>query len=208
MAGFGAARSRVFSAYRVEDFDTAPPNFGATTALPVKGSVPESCSQGVSGGTEAVRRHRTGLPGQPGTDRGNAGSAARIMTTIALPISENKRIAPLFDAARQVFVVQYQGRREIGRREVSIGNGALLERLHVLSSNSVDVLLCEAISAPFEMLVAAAGIEVIHHVCGPVEAVLNAYVNGRLSEDAFAMPGGASGGPGGVGEQKSHVWFI
>ena len=31
-------------------------------------------------------------------------------------------------------------------------------------------------------------IKVIHHICGPVDAVLEAYVAGRLTEDTFVMP--------------------
>jgi predicted Fe-Mo cluster-binding NifX family protein len=107
---------------------------------------------------------------------------------VATPIVEG-RIAPLFDVARHLLVIEYRYDREIQRRKAHIGQVTLLSRLRILSSNGVDVLICEAVSAPLEMLVVAEGIKVIHHVCGSVEPVLEAYVAGRLTEDAFVMPG-------------------
>lgn len=107
---------------------------------------------------------------------------------VAMPIVE-ERIAPLFDVARHLLLIEYRRAREIQRREVHIGRNTLLGRLRILSSNGVDVLICEAISAPLEMLVAAEGIKVIPHICGSVDLVLEAYVAGRLREDAFMMPG-------------------
>ena len=114
-------------------------------------------------------------------------SSDRIMI-VAMPVSEG-RIAPLFDVARHLLVIGYQRTQEIRRREVQLGKTSVLGRLRILSGNGVDILICEAVSAPLEMLVASEGIKVIHHICGPVDAVLEAYVAGRLTEDAFVMPG-------------------
>jgi len=107
---------------------------------------------------------------------------------VAIPVSEG-RIAPLFDVAKHLLVIEYQRTQEIRRREVHVGQATLLGRLRALSVNEVDVLICEAVSTPLEVLVTSEGIKVIHHICGPVDTVLEAYVAGRLAEDAFVMPG-------------------
>jgi predicted Fe-Mo cluster-binding NifX family protein len=107
---------------------------------------------------------------------------------VATPICEG-RVAPLFDVAKHLLVIEYHRAREIRRREVHVGQPTLLARPQILLANEVDVLICEAVSAPLEMLVAAEGITVIHHICGSVDPVLEAFVAGRLKEDAFVMPG-------------------
>jgi len=107
---------------------------------------------------------------------------------VAMPITEGK-VAPLFDVAKHLLVVEYPRGQEIRRTKVHVGRGTLLSRLRILSGNGVDVLICEAVSTPLEILVAAEGIKVIHPICGRVDAVLEAYVAGRLTEDTFVMPG-------------------
>lgn len=107
---------------------------------------------------------------------------------VAIPIVEG-RVAPLFDVARRLLVIEYQRTQEIRRREVQIDQTTVLGRLRILSGSEVEVLICEAVSAALETLVAAEGIKIIHHICGPVDAVLEAYVAGRLAEDTFVMPG-------------------
>lgn len=107
---------------------------------------------------------------------------------VAMPIAEG-RVAPLLDVARHLLVIEYQRTQEIRRREVHVGQATLPGRLRILSCNRVDVVICEAVSAPLKMLVAAEGMKVIHHICGPVDPVLEAYVAGGLTEDTFVMPG-------------------
>jgi len=107
---------------------------------------------------------------------------------VGMPIAEG-RIAPLFDVARRLLVIGYQRTQEIRRSEVYLGRTAVLGRLRILSGNKVEVLICEAVSAALETLVMAKGIKIVHHICGPVDAVLEAYVTGRLTEDTFVMPG-------------------
>jgi hypothetical protein len=53
----------------------------------------------------------------------------------------------------------------------------------------VDVLICGAVSRPLELALTLEGIEVIPQTCGKVEQVARAYLAGRLSGDAFLMPG-------------------
>lgn len=114
-------------------------------------------------------------------------SSGRIMI-VAMPVSKG-RIAPLFDVARHLLVIEYQRTQEIRRREVQIEQTTLLGKLQLLSGNGVEVLICEAVSAALETLVVAEGIKVIHHKCGPADAVLEAHVARRLAEHTFVMPG-------------------
>jgi predicted Fe-Mo cluster-binding NifX family protein len=62
-------------------------------------------------------------------------------------------------------------------------------RARKVSDLGVDVVVCGAISQPFEAALSAAGIEVIGFVCGPLEEVVSAALNGTLGDARFLMPG-------------------
>ena len=53
------------------------------------------------------------------------------------------------------------------------------------------------------MMLATKGVEVIPHICGPVEDVLRAYVSGHLTGQAFLMPGSYRRHGGGERSQKA-----
>ena len=52
-------------------------------------------------------------------------------------------------------------------------------------------MICGAISRHVEMVLTGSGILVIPNTCGKVDDVLEAFLNGRLNEKAFLMPGTA-----------------
>jgi predicted Fe-Mo cluster-binding NifX family protein len=62
-------------------------------------------------------------------------------------------------------------------------------RVNRLRELGVGVLLCGAVSRPLERLLATAGIEVIAWLCGSVEEILRAYLDGGLSDIRFILPG-------------------
>lgn len=62
-------------------------------------------------------------------------------------------------------------------------------RVNRLKDLGVDVLLCGAVSRPLERLLATAGIEVIAWLCGSVEEILRAYLDGGLPDARFTLPG-------------------
>jgi predicted Fe-Mo cluster-binding NifX family protein len=110
-----------------------------------------------------------------------------IMRT-AIPISDG-RISPVFDAARRLLLVDIENGREIWRTEQIVEEPELGPRARRVAESGADVLICGAISRPLEAMLLSAGVEVIPQTCGPVEDVLKAFVSGRLTEQAFVMPG-------------------
>ena len=82
-----------------------------------------------------------------------------------------------------------QGDSEVSRDEVGIEENHPTLRARRIAELGVNTLICGAISTPLEALLTAAGVRVIAHACGPVEAVLRAFLAGRLGDDAFLMPG-------------------
>ena len=106
----------------------------------------------------------------------------------AIPVSDG-RISPVFDAARRLLLVDIENGREVRRTEQAVEEPELGPRARAVAKCGVDVLICGAISRPLEAMLSSAGVEVIPQTCGPVEDVLKAFVSGKLTEQAFVMPG-------------------
>jgi len=99
------------------------------------------------------------------------------------------RVSPVFDVAGNVLVVEIDDGVEQARRDVVFDAEDRQARAARLTETGADVLVCGAISKPLEMAVSAAGIEVVPQTCGDVERVLAAFIDGRLDQGAFLMPG-------------------
>ena len=101
----------------------------------------------------------------------------------------NHRIAPVFDFARQILLVEVESGHVVGEAQESLpvdpGTGKWLRLVEL----GVDTLVCGAISRPLQAMVAANGIRVIPFVGGDLQEVIQAWMNGRIQDDLFVMPG-------------------
>ncbi|RJP73976.1 MAG: hypothetical protein C4524_13735 [Candidatus Zixiibacteriota bacterium] len=105
----------------------------------------------------------------------------------------NERIAPVFDVARQVRIVEAESGSVIREQNEKLPNEATEARAARLAGQGVEVLVCGAISRPLERLISAHGIRVIPFVAGDLAEVVRAWLQGALERDAFAMPGCCGG---------------
>ena len=102
----------------------------------------------------------------------------------------NNRIAPVFDVARLLHIVE---------AENSVINGSVEEILPIdllpikkaerLSELGVKTLICGAISRPLYDTIVANGIDVIPFIAGELDEVVQAWLSGRPDWHHFAMPG-------------------
>lgn len=107
---------------------------------------------------------------------------------IAIPYWQG-RVSPVLDVAGQLLVVDLEAGREVSRKDASLVAAGPLERARELRQAGAEMLICGAISRQLEVALEAAGVQVIPHICGPVEEVLAAFISGELNQDAFLMPG-------------------
>ena len=107
---------------------------------------------------------------------------------IALPIWR-ERISPVLDKATRLLVVRTDDAGE-DRSEVVFESPFSAVRAAQLAGLGVDVLICGALSRPFEIMLQASGITVCSWVSGGVDEVIEAYKTGCLREKRFALPGG------------------
>jgi predicted Fe-Mo cluster-binding NifX family protein len=107
---------------------------------------------------------------------------------IALP-TFNGRISPVFDTAQRLILVEVNGTNELSRGEHAIQSNSFARRAAHINELGIEILLCGAISRPLAMMIAAQGIEVVPFISGEVDEVLGAYLQGRLAEPKYFMPG-------------------
>ena len=107
---------------------------------------------------------------------------------VAVPEWEH-RVSPVFDTARSVVVVAVDSRREVSRSRIELNKGSLHDRVDALRAGGVDVLLCGAISRPLYEMLESAGIEVTPFLSGQIEELLQAFMEDRITDPLYLMPG-------------------
>jgi predicted Fe-Mo cluster-binding NifX family protein/putative methionine-R-sulfoxide reductase with GAF domain len=107
---------------------------------------------------------------------------------IAVSYRQN-RVSPVFDVAERILLVDIDKGRVVRRNNRALFQTDFLARARYVSQCGVEVLICGVISWPLENALASRGVQVIACICGPVEDVINAYLNEELTERPFIMPG-------------------
>jgi predicted Fe-Mo cluster-binding NifX family protein len=98
-------------------------------------------------------------------------------------------ISTVFDAADQLLVVDKDIEGTFKRTSVRINSADGSARALQLKEMGIGVLICGAISRPQEAAISASGITVYPFVRGPIQEILDAYLDGRLHLETFALPG-------------------
>lgn len=101
----------------------------------------------------------------------------------------DNRIAPVFDTARQIRVVEVQAGQLISEAQETLSEDMSVQKALRLVDLGVGVLVCGAISRAMHEMVVAYGIQVVPFVAGDLREVIQAWFKGYLGRNAFAMPG-------------------
>lgn len=118
----------------------------------------------------------------------------------------NRRIAPVFDVARTICTVTVSAGDSVEQHLDFLHNGPPVRRVAHLVQEGIDTLICGAISQSLQNMLTAHGIRVIAFVTGDFEEVYQAWLNGKLDESIFAMPGcGASSAQGRYGRKQKEM---
>lgn len=106
----------------------------------------------------------------------------------AFPFWEN-RIAPVFDTARQVYIVEMEFGRIVREDQEPLTGDLPVQKALRLTELGVGTLICGAMSRPLQEMVTGCGIQVVPFVSGDLREVIQAWFSGRFDQSAFAMPG-------------------
>jgi len=100
----------------------------------------------------------------------------------------NNRIAPLFDVARRVIVVDPAAAERDLQTQVLLTGDPPLQKAQQLSERGVDCLVCGAISRPLKAILTARGIRVVACVAGDAQEVIDAWRRRPGAIETYAMP--------------------
>ncbi|MCU0661208.1 MAG: hypothetical protein MUC50_02665 [Myxococcota bacterium] len=99
------------------------------------------------------------------------------------------RISPVFDVCREALIVSVEKGVVVAlSREIVDPVNALL-KIQRLVELEVETLICGAISEPLHRELTSRGVRVVGFVAGEIEAVMKAFVAGRLPAPELSMPG-------------------
>ena len=107
---------------------------------------------------------------------------------VAIPLWQG-RVSPVFDEANRILLVDISNKREKRRHEESLVVQNPFERAKLLPHLGVDLLICGMISQTQQTALASTGIRIIPHICGSMEDVIAAFLDGRIENGALRMPG-------------------
>lgn len=99
------------------------------------------------------------------------------------------RVSPVLDTCHRMALIDPGTRDHREPRTVSCEGVSLAERVRELQRLGVGTVICGALSEALANLLEAGKIRLISGVSGEVREVLEAYLNGRLNDERFRMPG-------------------
>jgi predicted Fe-Mo cluster-binding NifX family protein len=104
--------------------------------------------------------------------------------------SWNDRIAPVFDVARRIQLVESEAGQIINQKPARVASDIPNQKVSRLAELEIGVLVCGAISKPMQAIIRAYGIKVIPFIAGDLQEVIQAWLCGKLSGSAlYTMPG-------------------
>lgn len=101
----------------------------------------------------------------------------------------DNRIAPVFDTARQIIVVDTESGHCVREVQEALTEDLPVRKVLRLVELGIGTLICGAISRPMYELVNAYGIQVIPFVAGDLGEVIRVWLSGNLDSETFIMPG-------------------
>ncbi|NTV44968.1 MAG: dinitrogenase iron-molybdenum cofactor biosynthesis protein [Chlorobiales bacterium] len=101
----------------------------------------------------------------------------------------NGRIAPVFDVAREVLLIEAGGGNGFSERTLILPMGTVMQKLTLLAEHGVTTLVCGALSREGKFVAEAYSIKTWSFVAGAVPEVVQAWRDGLLGGQEFSMPG-------------------
>ncbi|RJR43162.1 MAG: hypothetical protein C4576_15020 [Desulfobacteraceae bacterium] len=107
---------------------------------------------------------------------------------LAFPVWEN-RISPVLDTATRFLIVDVDDHGEPSRLELLLDGNDISRKCRKIGSLGVNGVICGAVTRRFSEMLAERGIHVVPGVSGRPDEILDAWLEGRLIDPRFLMPG-------------------
>jgi predicted Fe-Mo cluster-binding NifX family protein len=106
---------------------------------------------------------------------------------VAIPIN-NERVAPRLPLAKEVVIIELQGKREMGREKVNISLLHPMEIPHFLASQGVTKVIAGGVNWHLQEMLRVHNIDVIWGIIGAVDEVLEFYLKKGLRDGMGPCP--------------------
>jgi predicted Fe-Mo cluster-binding NifX family protein len=109
---------------------------------------------------------------------------------IAVSISDDGNISPLFDVSKRVWIGEQlpdRGYEPGDLLEIASSDGE--SKINILVAKKVEFLLCGAISRCLEAYARSYGMEIEPFLCGSMDEILEEFAKGESIKPAHRMPG-------------------
>ena len=113
------------------------------------------------------------------------------MIIAAASFNENMSVA--LDFADTLTVFNIRENKIPDKKTVQLKSQMPTARALEIKNLNIDLLICGCISRRSFEILSQSGIEIISHITGNVDDVINAYLNGKLNNQEFFMPGFGKG---------------
>ena len=101
----------------------------------------------------------------------------------------NERIAPVFDVARHLWIVDAEDGRIVGQTGRRFSSDDPHERALRLTTLQVEQLVCGAITRSSYEALTERGIQVVSFIAGDLDQVVHACLADQLKDGGLNMPG-------------------
>ncbi len=98
---------------------------------------------------------------------------------IAIPLF-GSRVSPRFGCEPEMLIIDIEERKEINREKFSTTGLGISQRISLLSSLSVDTLICGGIDIFCLRSLSGRGVQIIPGVIGEADEVLEYFFSGKL----------------------------
>lgn len=101
----------------------------------------------------------------------------------------NNRIAPVFDVAREIRLIEAESGNVLTERDEKLPMESGTEKGRRLTELGVEMLVCGAISRFMLSQITAFDIRVVPFLAGDLREIIGAWLTGDFRKEAFIMPG-------------------
>ncbi|MBD3322673.1 MAG: hypothetical protein GF350_16345 [Chitinivibrionales bacterium] len=112
---------------------------------------------------------------------------------LVVPVSGTS-VATVFDFAHTLMVVDIMSMSVSEKQILSLPQSLPSIAVGKLRELKANTLICGAISNALAAMVWHSGIEVVSGITGEVDSVVMAYMQGRLAQPQYLLPGAGPGG--------------
>ena len=107
---------------------------------------------------------------------------------IAIPIWDG-RVSPVMDTASRLLILKIKNKREVSRSFLPLPKLNRIRCAQFIANVGIDILICGAISRPYEKAILHQGIKLYAWIMGDVDEIISAYIADNLRKKDFHLPG-------------------